>query len=283
MDRSEQRARAEGFLALHAGSSLFVLPNAWDVVSARIFARSPSCRALGTTSAGIAAVLGYPNGEVSPREEMLEMVGRIARAVEVPVSADVEAGYGASTEAAAETAAEVIAAGAVGLNLEDAWHGGASPLLSLEQQVERIEAIREVGEREGLPLVINARTDVYLRQVGEPEGRFEETVRRANAYTAAGADCIFVPDATDGETIGRLAKALDGPLNVFADLESPPIAELERLGVRRLSIGPQAQRASFALTARIAEELLEKRNLGFISQTMSRAEVRRLLESPENA
>jgi 2-methylisocitrate lyase-like PEP mutase family enzyme len=277
VDRSEQRAKAEFFRALHAGPGLFVLPNAWDSVSARIFARSPSCRALGTTSAGIAAVLGYPDGEVSPREEMLEMVGRIARAVEVPVSADVEAGYGTDTEAAAETAGEVIAAGAVGLNLEDAWHGGASPLLSLEQQVERIEAMREVGEREGIPLVINARTDVYLRQVGEPEGRFEETVRRANAYTAAGADCIFVPGVADGETIDRLVKALDGPLNVFADLELPPIAELERLGVRRLSIGPQAQRASFALTARIAEELLEQHELGFLSQTMTRAEVNDLL------
>ena len=108
-------------------------------------------------------------------------------------------------------------------------------------------------------------------------------MRRGNAYSAAGADCVFVPDVTEEETIRRLVKELDSPLNVFAELESPPIAELERLGVRRLSIGPQAQRASFALTARIAEELLEKRNLGFISQTMSRAEVRRLLESPENA
>jgi len=280
VDRSEQRAKAESFRALHAGPGLFVLPNAWDAVSARIFARSPSCRALGTTSAGIAAVLGYPDGEVTPREEMLEMVGRIARAVEVPVSADVEAGYGASTEAAAETAAEVIAAGAVGLNLEDAWHGGASPLLSLEEQVARIEAIREVGEREGVPLVINARTDVYLREVDEPERRFEETVRRANAYTAAKADCVFVPGVTEGETIGRLVEALEGPLNVFADLGLPPIEELERLGVRRLSIGPQAQRASFALTARIAEELLEKRDFGFVPQTMSRAEVRRLLNPP---
>jgi 2-methylisocitrate lyase-like PEP mutase family enzyme len=260
-----------------------VLPNAWDVVSARIFARSPSCKALGTTSAGIAAVLGYPDGEVIPREEMLEMVGRIARAIEVPVSADVEAGYGAGTEAAAETAVEVIAAGAVGLNLEDAWHGGASPLLPLEQQVERIAAIREVGEREGVPLVINARTDVYLRQVDKPEGRFEETVRRANAYTTAGADCVFVPGVTDRETIVWLVTALNGPLNVVADLGLPPFAELERLGVRRLSIGPQAQRAGFALTARIAEELLEKRDLGFISETMSRAEVRRLLDPPGSA
>jgi 2-methylisocitrate lyase-like PEP mutase family enzyme len=274
---SEQRAKAELFQSLHAGPGLFVLPNAWDAASARIFARSPSCRALGTTSAGIAAVLGYLDGEVAPREEMLEMVGRITHAVEVPVSADIEAGYGTSAEAAVETAAEVISAGAVGLNLEDAWHRGEEPLLSLEQQVERIRAIREVGEREAIPLVINARTDVYLRHVGEPEGRFEETVRRANAYRAAGADCIFVVGVTDGVTIGRLAEALEGPLNVFADSELPPIAELERLGVRRLSIGPQAQRAVFALTARIAEELLEQHELGFLSRAMTRAEVNELL------
>jgi 2-methylisocitrate lyase-like PEP mutase family enzyme len=277
VDRSEQRTKAEFFRALHAGPGLFVLPNAWDVASARIFTRSPSCRALGTTSSGIAAVLGYPDGEVVPREQMLEMIGRITRAVKVPVSADVEAGYGASAEAAAETAAEVIAAGAVGLNLEDAWHRGEEPLFSLEQQVERIKAIREVGKREGVPLVINARTDVYLRQVGEPEGRFEETVRRANAYRAAGADCLFVIGVTDGETIGRLVEELEGPLNVFATSGLPPVAELERLGVRRLSIGPQAQRAVFGLTVRIAEELLEQRELGFLSQTMTRAEASELL------
>ncbi|MGD0165834.1 MAG: isocitrate lyase/phosphoenolpyruvate mutase family protein [Gaiellaceae bacterium] len=277
MDRSVQRAKAESFRALHAGPGLLVLPNAWDVASARIFARSPSCRALGTTSSGIAAVLGYPDGEVAPREQMLEMVSRIVRAVEVPVSADVEAGYGTSAEAAAETAAEVISAGAVGLNLEDACHRGEEPLLSLERQAERIRAIRELGERAGVPLFINARTDVYSRQVGEPDDLFAEAVRRSNAYRAAGADCLFVLGVMDGETIGRLVEALDGPLNVFAYPELPPLAELERLGVRRLSIGPQAQRAGFALTARIAEELLEKRELGFLSETPTRTEVERLL------
>jgi 2-methylisocitrate lyase-like PEP mutase family enzyme len=197
MDRSEQRARAERFRALHAGPGLFVLPNAWDAVSARIFARSPACQALGTTSAGIAAVLGYPDGEVAPRDEMLEMVGRIARAVELPVSADIEAGYGASVEAAVETAAAVIAAGAVGINLEDGRHGEAdsSPLLEPELQVERVRAVRELGEREGVPLVVNARTDVYLRQVGEPGERFGETVRRANAYHAAAPTAFSSPES----------------------------------------------------------------------------------------
>ena len=232
------------------------------------------------TSAGIAAVLGYPDGEVAPREEMLEMAARIVHAVEVPVSVDVEAGYGTSDEAAAETATAAIAAGAVGLNFEDAWHGGPEPLLPLERQVGRIRAIREAAEREGVPLVINARIDVFLREVGEPESRFEETVRRANAYRAAGADCLFVLSVLDGETIGRLVKAFAGPLNVFAFPQTPPVTELERLGVRRLSIGAQAQRAGLALTARIAEELLERRCFDFVGEAMTASEVRGLFAPP---
>lgn len=277
MDLSQQVAKAEAFRALHAGPGLFILPNAWDAISARIFARSPSCRAIGTTSAGMAAVLGYLDGEVVPREAMLGMAERIVHSVELPVSVDVEAGYGTSPEAAAETAREAIAIGAVGINFEDAWHGGEAPLLPLERQVERIGALREAGEREGVPLVINARSDVYLRQVGEPEGRFEEVVRRLNAYRAAGADCLFLIGITDGETIGRLVQAIDGPLNVFAFPGLPPVEELERLGVRRLSIGQQAQRAGLALLSQIADQLLEKRDFGFVSEAMTRAELDGLL------
>lgn len=137
--------------------------------------------------------------------------------------------------------------------------------------------MREVGEREGVPLVVNARTDVYLRQVGEPEGRFEEAVRRLNAYRAAGADCLFATGFASGETIGRLVAALDGPFNVFAYPGVPSIEELERLGVRRLSIGPQAQRAGLAQLTRIAEQLLEQRNFAFVSEAMTRAEVEELM------
>jgi 2-methylisocitrate lyase-like PEP mutase family enzyme len=280
MDRSEQRAKAESLRALHAGPGLFILPNAWDAASARIFARSPSCRALGTTSAGIAAVLGYPDGEVIPRSEMMEMVARIARVVDVPVSADVEAGYGASVQAAAETAAAVIAAGAVGLNIEDGGYRGgawAEPLLPVDVQVERIRAIKETGESEGVPLVINARTNVFMREEGDLEERLDKTIHRLNAYLAAGADCTFVPGVGRSETIARLVQALDGPLNIFAYPGVPPVDELERLGVRRLSVGPQAQRVAFRHFVQIGEDLLERREFGFVDQAMHRDEVARLL------
>lgn len=271
MERSEQRARAERLHALHRGPRMLVLPNAWDVASALVFARSPSCRAIGTTSWGIAALLGRPDGELVSRKEMLDMVGRIAASVDVPVTADVEAGYGTSVEAAAETAAAVIEAGAVGINFEDADHARPGTLLPVEQQVERLRAIREVAERSGVPLLLNARTDVELGE-GDPEELFEEAVRRLNAYRAAGADCLYPITATGRETIQRLVAAIDGPVNVFARPGVPPPAELEGLGVRRLSIGSWGQRVAMGATARIAEQLLEQGRLDFMAEALPRDE-----------
>ncbi|PYO76181.1 MAG: carboxyvinyl-carboxyphosphonate phosphorylmutase, partial [Gemmatimonadetes bacterium] len=180
--------------------------------------------AVATTSAGVAWAFGYPDGERISRDEMLEAVGRMAAAVRVPVTADVEAGYGATPEAAADTARGVIAAGAVGLNLEDGTADGG--LLDLALHVERIQAARATGASAGVPLVINARTDAFEVKGWDAARRFAEAVRRANAYRGAGADCLFVPHVSDGETIGRLAREIDGPLNVIAGPPAPPIREL---------------------------------------------------------
>lgn len=255
MVTENQRAKARRFLELHTGGRLLVLPNAWDAGSARIFEQA-GFHALGTTSAGVALSLGYPDGERVSRADMLEVVRRIASAVAIPVTADLEAGYGPTVNDAVETAKGAIAAGAVGMNFEDSTSDDR--LVDVAVNVERIRAVKKVAEAEGIAFVLNARTDVFLLQIGEPAGRFDETVRRANAYRAAGADCLFVPGVTDAETIGRLVRAIKGPMNVLAGRGTPPTGELERLGVARVSIGGGPMRAALTLTLRIAQELAER-------------------------
>jgi len=248
----DAREKADLLRGLHAGPRILVLPNAWDVASARIF-EAVGAHAVATTSAGVANSLGYPDGEAIPAEEMLAAVARIARAVSVPVTADLEAGYGDP----AATAAGAIAAGAVGLNLEDGiGDDSMAALRPVEEQAAAVAAVREAADRAGVPLVINARTDVFLRGIGPEDERVELAAARANAYLEAGADCAFLIGVTNADTIGELVGAVRGPVSVLARPGSPPVAELERLGVRRVSVGPYPMRATAALTQRIAEELL---------------------------
>ena len=248
------KTKAETFRALHEGGRILVLVNAWDVASARIV-EAAGAPAVATTSAGVANALGYADGEHIPRHVMIEAVRRIARALEVPVSADVEAGYGPRPEDAAETARQLIAAGAVGMNFEDGTGDPANPLLAVDQQVARIRAIREVAASQDVPLVLNARTDVFLAAAGAPGTRFDEAVRRANAYREAGADCLFVPAVTAADDIAGLARAIHGPLNILAGPGAPPVAELQRLGVARVSTGSAFLRSCFATARDVAREV----------------------------
>src|SRR5881409_3504473 len=189
MRQANQREQAETFRRLHREGGILVLPNAWDVITARVI-ESAGFAAIATSSAGIAWALGYADGERISRGEILAVVRRIASSVRVPVTADMEAGYGTTPEAAAETARGVIAAGAIGLDLEDGTNEGL--LLDLSLQVARIRAVREAGGAARVPLVINARTDAFEVKQWSPAERFAAAVRRANAYRAAGADCLFV-------------------------------------------------------------------------------------------
>ncbi|MBI3031463.1 MAG: isocitrate lyase/phosphoenolpyruvate mutase family protein [Candidatus Rokubacteria bacterium] len=271
-----QRAKAKRFLELHTSGRLLLLPNAWDAGSARIFEHA-GFQALGTTSAGVALSLGYPDGERVSRAEMLEAVRSIASAVAIPVTADLEAGYGPAVSHAVETARGAMATGAVGMNFEDST--SEDRLVDVAAQVERIRAIKREADAQGIAFVLNARTDVFLLGVGEPAGRFDEAVRRANAYRQAGADCLFVPGVSDAETIGRLVRALAGPLNVLAVPGTPPVAELERLGVARVSVGSGPMRATLALTQRIAQELRERGTYtGFTENTPPLRHFNRLFE-----
>jgi len=276
--RPQQRERAETLRRLHQGPRILVLPNVWDVVTARVIEAS-GFAALATTSAGVAFALGYPDGERISRAEMAEAVRRIAARVRVPVTADMEAGYGRTPESAAETARAVIAAGAVGLNLEDAAGDGGGALLDDQLQIERVRATREAADAAGVPLVINARTDVYLSRIGAPETRLGHAARRLNAYRAAGADCLFAPGVVDRATIATLVGEVGGPLNVLAGPGCPPVPELEALGVRRLSLGSGVIRATLGLVRRIAGELHGPGTFTalFGDQVPPHAEVNRLL------
>ena len=255
MNAPTQSQKAQHFRALHAGPQILVLPNAWDVISARLI-EDGGFPAIATSSAGVAWSLGYADGERISRGEMLAVVRRIAVSVRIPVTADVEAGYGPTPEAAAETARGVIAAGAIGLNLEDGTNEGS--LMDLAMQVERIRAVRQAGAAARVPLVVNARTDAFEVKQWTPAERFAAAVRRANAYHAAGADCLFVPHVNDAATIGQLAREIGGPLNVIAGPPAPPLGELDRLGVRRASLGPRVVQATLGLIRRIAVELRDR-------------------------
>jgi 2-methylisocitrate lyase-like PEP mutase family enzyme len=273
-----QRDRAESFRQLHGGPGILVLPNAWDVATARLVEEA-GFPAVATTSAGVAWAHGYPDGERIGRAEMLEVVRRIAAAVRVPVTADVEAGYGTTAEAAAETARGVLAAGAVGLNLEDGMADGR--LLDETLHVERIQAVRSAGASAGVALVVNARTDAFGVQGWDPARRFSEAVRRANAYRATGADCLFVPHVSDAATIGRLAREIDGPLNVIAGPPAPPIGDLERLGVRRASLGPRVAQAALGLVRRAVTELRERGTYATMADLLIPfGELQRLVTAP---
>lgn len=270
--------RATAFRRLHQpeDGAILVLPNAWDALSARVIEQA-GARAIATTSAGVSWALGRPDGQGVTRREMVEAVRRVVRAVRVPVSADVESGYGTGTpEEVEETVRGVLDAGAVGINLEDA-PGRGQPLLAPEEQQARIAAAR--GAAGGTGLFINARVDVYLRQVGPEAGRFDETVRRARAYSAAGADGVFVPGVGDAATIGRLAAAVGVPLNVMARPGAPSVGELARLGVARVSVGPAITLSVMAAIRRAAAELLEGGTYEAMADGMSFADANGLFAS----
>ncbi len=271
-----QTDQAIQFRQLHRGPAMLILPNAWDVASARIF-EDAGFPAIATTSAGIAYSLGYPDGQRIPREEMMARIGRIARAVHVPVTADVEAGFGPSVEDAARTTRELILAGVVGMNLEDGSGDPARPLIGFQLAVEKIKAARQAAVDMQAQIVINARTDVYLLPGGNPDADYSEAVRRLVAFRDAGADCVFAPGLKDAETIGRLAKAVECPLNILVGVGTPSIPELHELGVARVSVGSGAMRATLGLLRRVAEELKTSGTYSAMEGAVPYANVNKLL------
>jgi 2-methylisocitrate lyase-like PEP mutase family enzyme len=276
MPDAEQRKKAEAFRAMHTGQGTVLLPNVWDVASARIIEEA-GFQAIATTSAGVAFAQGFPDGQKIPAERMITAVAHIASAVRVPVTADVEAGYGQRPEDAARTTRIVIECGAVGMNFEDATGDGDHPLTELTLQLERIRAIRETAEELRVPIVLNARTDVYLLQIGDPSRRYEEAVRRLAAFRDAGADCVFVPGVRDAETIGRIVADLKCPVNILGVPGSPAVPELVKLGVKRISLGSGPMRSSLGFLRKLAEEVKTSGTYKLIEGAPSHAEMNKLM------
>ena len=251
-----QQARAASLRALHV-SGVLVLPNAWDAGSAVLIAQA-GAKAIATTSGGVSWSLGRPDGHGLTRDEMVEAVRRIVAAVDVPVTADIEGGYGESLEDVATTVEAIVAVGAVGVNIEDSRAPGG-PLFDTADQAERLRAARAAAVRAGLPdLVINARTDVFLFGIGEEAGRLDDVVARARVYAEAGSDSLFVPGLIDLHALRTLVKASPLPVNVMTWPGAPTIAEFEAVGVRRVSLGTALSQAAYSVARRAAGELLSK-------------------------
>jgi len=246
---NDQHSLALHFRSLHVPGEPLVLVNAWDAASARIIAAA-GARAVATTSAGVAWSLGAPDGDALGRDAAVDLVRRVVAAVPLPVTADIESGYGGTADEVAESVAAVIAAGAVGVNVEDARHDGATPLREVDDQCERLAAVRSAANRAGIPLFVNARVDTFLRGAGG----VAETVARARAYLAAGADGVFVPGTVDPGTLAALVEAIPAPLNVLAGPGAPAVAELAKTGVARVSLGSSVAEAAYGVARRAAEE-----------------------------
>lgn len=277
MDMKAQAVKAEKLRKLHHGPRLLALPNAWDAVSARIL-EELGYQAIATSSAAVAFSLGYPDGQRISRDEMLQAVGRITRAVRVPVTADLESGYGKSPDEIAAFTKAMVASGAVGLNFEDVTGDDESTHVELGLQVKNIRAIRETSAALGVPVVINARTDIYLMPIGPEATRFERTVERLRAYREAGADCLFVPGLCDGEIIAKLVKAVGAPLNILASQGCPSLKDLEKMGVARVSAGSSAMRAAMGAFQRVAKDWLALGSYDSLLQvTVPYAELNRMM------
>lgn len=232
-----------------------LLPNAWDAVSARIF-EDAGFPAIGTTSAGIAYTRGRPDAQRIGRDAMIHEIASIAAAVDVPVTADIEAGYGPAAADVAKTVEAVLDAGAVGVNLEDNAHGATpEPLFGIAEQNARIAAARSAAERRGVSLVINARTDTFLSGLGaDLDERIAMTIERGRAYLSAGADLVFVPGAIDPAVLAQLADAI-GPISVMALPGAASADALFAAGARRVSLGPIAMLATLGVLREIAKEV----------------------------
>jgi 2-methylisocitrate lyase-like PEP mutase family enzyme len=241
--------KADRLRELHGGPTVLVLPNAWDAASARAV-EAAGFPAVATTSAGVVESLGHRDGEEAPVDEVLAAVARICRAVSVPVTADLEGGYGLDPVALVDG---LLEAGAVGLNLEDTDHRGPGPLVDAEEQAERLAAVKEAGRARGVDLVLNARIDVHVREVGPEEGRLAEAVRRGRRYREAGADCLYPIVVSDEDDLRALVDGTRAPVNVLLRPGAPPVSRLAELGVARATFGSGLMRVALRAATAHAE------------------------------
>jgi len=280
---SPQQQRADTLHRLHHDPrGPLVLVNAWDAASARLLERA-GAGVIATTSAGMAWSLGYADGEQLPREEFIAACARICRVAGdgVPVSVDIESGFGRSTDEVCSLVRTLIELGVVGINIEDGVEPAAHRLRPPDAQCERIAALRALAGQTKLRLFINARTDVYFAATDDPASRFDEALRRARLYAAAGADGIFVPGLDKLDEIGRFARAIEQPLNIYAGYPGvPSVAELAAAGVRRVSLGCGPLQSALGLLSRIADQTFALGHYDEMTRGMASAgELNRLFSS----
>jgi 2-methylisocitrate lyase-like PEP mutase family enzyme len=261
MVSSIQKEKAEMFLKFHHDKEILVLLNSWDTGSSKLI-EACGFKAIATTSMGIAASLGYPDNQIIQLSEMIDAIKGIVKAVNVPVTVDIEAGYGKNLKEIIKSVKKIIATGIVGINIEDSID--LNPVLIDEMEFcERISAIRALSDSLGFHLVINARTDSFFTSADLPKENLAESIKRGNKYREAGADCIFVQPVWDKKTISTLVKEINAPINILsnpANVEGvpPSVRELQDLGVARLSMGSGLLKATLALIKKVADELSEK-------------------------
>jgi 2-methylisocitrate lyase-like PEP mutase family enzyme len=249
-----QAEKAEEFRAMHHGKKILILPNAWDVPSARVF-EDAGFGAVATSSAGVMVSLGYPDGEIIGIDEYVSAIRRMSRVLGVPLSADVVGGFGSEPDAVAASVKKVVEAGAIGINIEDFVHE-TKKLLTLEEQLARLKAVKALRESMEVPFVVNARTDAFRFAQGDEKERLQEAIRRGVAFRDLGVDCLYPMGLTDPASISTYVEALKFPVNVMVRKGLPPVPGLQRLGVARVSFGPSASYATMGLLKRASQEVL---------------------------
>ncbi|WP_245473510.1 isocitrate lyase/PEP mutase family protein [Bradyrhizobium zhanjiangense] len=263
-DAKTQQQYAETFRGLHRKGDPLVLFNAWDAATAKTIAKTSP--AIATSSGAVASALGYADGENVPLDMVTGLVSRITASVSVPVSIDLEAGYGDTPEAAAKSASEVLKAGAVGINIEDGLSGGKRQLVGPERHAAKIKAVRDTAQELGVHLFINARTDPFLQKIGSPDECLNEAAKRAKVYAEAGADGIFVPGLNDLAYIEKLVQLTPLPVNIMVTQGVPEIRDLARVGVRRVSLGPWPMMAAMRIIGQAAASVAASRQYGTFLQ-----------------
>jgi 2-methylisocitrate lyase-like PEP mutase family enzyme len=274
MDRAQQAEMANSFLARHHAPPILLLPNVWDALSARLFVAA-GFDALATTSGGVAWALGYPDGEHAAWPEVVAATARIVRSAQVPVTADIEAGYGATPAEVAVHVAEIIQTGVIGINLEDGLHG---PIRSIEDAAARLSAAREASRKEGVPIVLNARCDVFHLQYGEEHTRFSAAVERCKSYLNAGSDCVYPFGVRDPATIAAFVEAVGAPVNITGRPGMPNAAALERIGVARVTIASAPTLVVMSSIQKLAAELRTTGGFDVLSATLRHPEAQKLFQ-----
>lgn len=273
-----QLTQAQTLLDLHHQPCLLILPNVWNPIGTRLL-QAKGFPAAATASAAIAESLGYPDGEQLQWKTMLDAVARIVRSVDIPVSVDIESGYSESLHGLQEHTAQLLDAGAAGLNIEDSWQDGAK-LRPIAEQARRIEAIRSAAEKRNIPLVINARADSFLADgFATHQERIEDAVRRANAYLQAGADCIYPIGCAEKETLVILRQRIPAPINVLFSAKTPSLNALQEIGIKRVSFGPYIFRALLAKMSALFDEIQRGEGAAFMEHLWRGADVQPYLHS----